>query len=126
MQGTLSKLIPLLTNGFLEIESFDMSEQKTETQHEIRHSYKEEIIIPTVALTNTFDFFMFPRAKKVVRMADGTMCEVSWYEEKHICEFEDDIKRLYNMEAWDFIKKWYKADFMMTNMMFVKIVFKKV
>ena len=111
----------------LELESFNMEakQEKSETYHELSHSFKEEVIVPTVALTNTYDFFMYSRAKKNVRTADGIECEVEGYEEKHVCELEDDIKRLYGIDAWSFIKKWYNYSIVMTNMMMVRIFMKK-
>lgn len=118
----LSKLIRLCG---LELENICMAENKSETYHELKHSFKEEIIVPTVALTNTFDFFMYGSAKKNIKLADGTLCIAEGYEEKHICDLEEDIKRLYNMDAWSFVKKWHKHDSLMTNMMFVKIWLKK-
>lgn len=110
----------------MEVERLDMKESPKETYHEVTHSFKEELIIPVVALTNTFDFFMYGSATKNVRTADGVQCIVEGYEEKHICELEEDIKKMYNMDAWAFIKRWHKRyDTLMTNMMFVKIWLKK-
>lgn len=102
-----------------------MDARKDRTYHELKHSFKEEVIVPMVALTNNYDFLIFENAEKILRLADGTECSVERYEEKHICDLEDDIKRLYNVDAWSFIKRWHKYDAMMTNMMFLKIWLKK-
>jgi hypothetical protein len=110
----------------LELEGVNMNIDVTDTYHTISHRMQNEIIIPTVAITNTFDFFMYNNATKNIKMADNTKCVVLNYEEKHICELEDDIKRLYGIDAWTFIKKWYAFFNIMTNMMMVKIYLKEV
>lgn len=122
---TISNLTRLIKVLGLEIERFDMEKRRTDTYHELSHRFKEEIIIPMIALTNTYDFFIYCSATKHIITADGVECIAEGYEEKHICELEDDIKRLYNVDAWSFIKKWYNYDSMMTNMTFVKIWLKK-
>ena len=122
----LGRCVRLARHLDMELETINMNADVTETYHTISHSMQNEIIIPTVAITNTFDFFMYDKAKKNVKMADGTKCMVLRYEEKHICELEDDIKRLYNIDAWSFIKKWHKFSNIMTNMMMVKIYLKEV
>lgn len=119
----IARLIRLLD---LEIEGVSMNKKVAETHHELSHSFKEEVIVPTVALTNVYDFFMFGSATKIVKTADGIICEAEGFEEKHICDLEDDIKRLYNTDAWSFMKKWHKYNFLMTNMMFIKIWLKKI
>lgn len=119
--NTLGNLVRLMKLCGLEIERFNMEKRVTQTYHEISHSFKDEIIVPTIAITNTMDFFLYGSAKKTVKTADGTTCVVQGYEEKHICELEEDIKRLYNVDAWSFINKWYKYDSMMTSMVFIRI-----
>lgn len=121
----ISRLFNLLNTGIFEIESFDMKEGKKEdksvTYHNILHKYRDEIIIPAVALTETYDFFMFPKAKKIVKMSDGVICTVKSYEERHMCDFEDDIMRIYGCDVWSFVKKWHKYDPCMQSMIFIKI-----
>lgn len=125
MPQKLSNLFNLINKLGLEVEGWNMDARKDRTYHELKHSFKEEVIVPMVALTNSYDFFIFASAEKILRLADGTECVVEQYEEKHICDLEDDIKRLYNVDAWSFIKRWHKYDSMMTNMMFLKMVLRR-
>lgn len=124
-QAGLNNLFRLIKICGMEVESLHMNGRVKDTYHELSHSFKDEVIIPTLAITNTYDFFVFNNAVKHIKTADGVICLVEGFEEKHICELEDDIKRLYNMDAWSFIRKWYKFDSMVTNMVFVKIWLKK-
>jgi hypothetical protein len=124
-QTGLTNLFRLIKVCGMEVEGFHMNERVAETRHELSHRFKEEIIVPMIAISNVYDFFVFNNAKKKVRTADGVICEVEGFEERHICELEEDIKRLYGIDAWSFIKKWYKFDILMTNMMFVRIWLKK-
>lgn len=125
MSQKLSNLLYLVRNIGLEVDGWTMDERKDKTYHELKHSYKDIVIIPTAALSNTFDFFIFGSAIKKLKLADGSICEVEQYEEKHICDLEDDIKEIYNVDVWSFVKRWYKYEPHMTNMMFLKIWLKK-
>ena len=94
MSQKLSNLLYLVRNMGLEVDGWTMDERKDKTYHELKHSYKDIVIIPTAALSNTFDFFIFGSAIKKLKLADGSICEVEQYEEKHICDLEDEIKKI--------------------------------
>ena len=100
-----------------------MSNEK-ENLYEINHSYKEEIIVPIVAVSNNISFLMNNEVKCAI-MGDGGKSEILAYEEVHICTLESDIRRLYNVGAWDFMRKWYKVYPEMNSMLFLKIKLKK-
>ena len=91
----------------------------------VAHKYKEHIIVPLVALTKNFEF-MATIGKRFVVTQDGIMCSVEQYEERHICELDDDIRKIYGMDAWSFIKKWYKYNPALDSMTFIKLKLKQV
>lgn len=78
------------------------------TEHYVLHKFKETMIVPYYAVTNNCSLIM-SKGDHYVTTADGIHCKVVSWEEKHICELEDEIQRLYNMDCWSYIKRWYKA-----------------
>lgn len=96
-----------------------------DTKHALRHKFKEEIIVPLVALSSNIDFILC-KGEKLIKTADGFMCRCVEKEEVHICDIEDDIRRIYNMSAWDFIRRWRKFDPYMDSMTFLRIKLEKL
>lgn len=96
-----------------------------DTEHDVRHRYKEEIIVPLVAITKNIDFLM-GRGKKTIHLTDGTTCEVVKWSEIHLLDMDDEVKKMYNMSAWDFAKRWYSYDKGMQSMTFIKMQLKKI
>ena len=78
------------------------------TEHNVLHKFKETMILPYYAVTNNCSLIM-SKGKHYVTTADGIHCKIVSWEEKHICELEDEIQRLYNMDCWSYIKRWHKA-----------------
>ena len=78
------------------------------TEHNVLHKFKETMIVPYYAVTNNCSLIM-SKGEHYVTTADGIHCKVVSWEEKHICELEDEIQRLYNMACWSYIKRWHKA-----------------
>lgn len=78
------------------------------TEHHVLHKYRDVIVIPFVALQNNIDFVM-SKGDHYVTTADGIHCKVVSWEEKHVCELEDKIQELYQMDCWSYIKRWFKA-----------------
>ena len=78
------------------------------TEHNVLHKFKETMIVPYYAVTNNCSLIM-SKGDHYVTTADGIHCKVVSWEEKHICELEDEIQRLYNMDCWSYIKRWHKA-----------------
>lgn len=96
------------------------------TYHNVKHRYREEIIVPVAALSNNIDFIMDSEAEKRVLTADNVKCRVKKYKFIHVCELENEIKRLYNKGAWDFIKMWYKVVPNIYSMEFLVIKLEKI
>lgn len=96
-------------------------------KYHIAHRFKEEVIIPFVALTNNIDFCTTKNEEKTCLMADNVMCKVVSWEEKHICKLVGDVKRIYGIQnMWDFIVRWYGLDNHMDSMYFLHIKLKKI
>ena len=91
-----------------------MIKESKDTEHSILHRFREEIIVPATAVSNNIDFIAY-NGKKVCTFADGKKGEVTEWGEKSIFALEQDIKRLYNMEAYQFLAKWASADKYMTS-----------
>lgn len=96
------------------------------TEHNILHKFRDsEIVIPWAALTNNIAMVM-SKGDHYVTTADGIHCKIVSWEEKHICELEEEIQRLYNMDCWSYIKRWFKATSgCMDSMHFLIIKLKK-
>lgn len=78
------------------------------TEHNVLHKFKETMIVPYYAVTNNCSLIM-SKGDHYVTTADGIHCKVMSWEEKHICELEEEIQRLYNMSCWDYMMRWFKA-----------------
>ena len=78
------------------------------TEHNVLHKFKETMVVSYYAVTNNVSLVM-SKGDHYVTTADGIHCKVVSWEEKHICELEDEIQRLYNMDCWSYIKRWHKA-----------------
>lgn len=104
----------------------DVNKDKEVTYHRVQHSFKEEIIVPISAITNNIDFLLNDeKAIRKVKTSDNVECVVESFEERHMCTIEDDIKRLYGMEPWAYIMRWYKVMPFMHSMDFIRIKLKK-
>lgn len=73
----------------------------------VKHNSKEKIIVPIVALSDNYDFFISKEEKYIV-FNDKVEGKVLNWETKHICELEEEIKELYKCDVWSYLKKWYK------------------
>ena len=78
------------------------------TEHNVLHKFKETMVVPYYAVTNNVSLVM-SKGDHYVTTADGIHCKVVSWEEKHICELEDEIQRLYHIDAWSYLCKWHKA-----------------
>ena len=95
------------------------------SEHAVKHNYRETIIVPVIALTNNLTFIM-SKGDKYITFMDGTRSKVVDWKEEHICELEDKIKELYNIDCWTFIKRWYNSSLKeMDNMHFLVIKVEK-
>lgn len=96
-----------------------------EIKYAIQHTYRKEVIIPLAALYHNLEFLTTKEDTKLVKTSDGFICKVKGYEYVHICRLEDDIMRLYNMDTWSYIKKWYNAMPYIDSMYFLRLYLEK-
>ena len=79
----------------------------------INCKYRDEIIVPLIGISpNVYEWSLISDKDKVgtlCLMKDGILAEVKGCETKTVFEFEEDIKRLYNVEPYEFMKRWYNA-----------------
>ena len=107
MAETIGEALVLLQRLGGDIISMSL-DNNNPTEHHVLHKFKETMIVPYYAVTNNVSLVM-SKGDHYVTTADGIHCKVVSWEEKHICELEDEIQRLYNMDCWSYIKRWYKA-----------------
>lgn len=93
--------------------------------YQLKHRYRENIIVPYVGIGNNCQFFMDNEDKYVVT-ADDVKCIVESCEYKHIFELEEKIKNDYKMDILSFLKRWYNTDKRMQSMEMVILKLKKV
>lgn len=126
MYRKISKMICVFRKlDVFEFEHMGVDVHKETTSHDVKHKYREEMILPIISISNAYDFFIFNESSKIVTTADGIKCVVSDWSEENVCDLEEDIKRLYDMDAWSFIKIWRNTFPQMTSMQFVKMKLKK-
>lgn len=118
------KLLAMATNSDMSITQMNM-DSNMPTLHAITHSFKEELIIPYIGIEKNIEFFLGKGVKQVVT-ADGILANVKHIEEKHICDLEDDITRIYGISPWEFIKRWHGANIGADSMIFAKLKLEKV
>lgn len=96
-----------------------------DTVHAINHRFREELIVPFVGITNNVNFIM-SKGEKTIICADGVQAKLIEYKEVHICELEQTIQDLYKINAWDFVKRWYRTEKRMDSMTFIKMKLEKL
>lgn len=122
--GRVVKLLAMATNNNMSITQMNM-DSNMPTLHAITHSFKEELIVPYIGIEKNIEFFLGKGAKQVVT-ADGILANVKSIEEKHICDLEDDITRIYGISPWEFIKRWHGANMGADSMIFAKLKLEKL
>lgn len=104
----------------------DIDNVKEKTYHRILHSFKPEIIVPVAAITNNVDFIINDRNYcRMVKTSDNIECVVEEFSMVHMCQLEEDIKKLYGMEPWAYVMRWFKVVPNMYSMEFCKVKLKK-
>jgi hypothetical protein len=122
--GRAVKLLAMATNSDMSITQMNV-DSNMPTLHAITHSFKEELIIPYIGIEKNVLFFLGKGQKQVVT-ADGILANVKSIKEKHICDLEDDITRIYGISPWEFIKRWHGANIGADSMIFAKLKLEKV
>lgn len=126
MAKSWSEAMSLLTRlGEFKIIDLSFNMERNETSyHKVRHKYRDEIIVPYIAVQNNIDF-MLNKGERYLLTADGIKAKVMGSKEVHVCELEADIKRLYNLSAWDYLCKWYNSEKSMDSMHLLHIKLRK-
>ena len=74
--------------------------------------YRDEIIVPLVCVSPNIELFFISDKDKIgilCNMKDGVLAKIRGFEIKTIFELEESIKRLYKIEPYEWLKKWYNA-----------------
>ena len=108
----------------LEIIDYKMDNNRN-TEHKVKHSFKEEIIVPIHAVSSNMDFICC-KGQKIVHMSDNVVCECTEWKELHLLAMDDEVERLYHISAWDLAKKWFSFDPKMVSMTFIYMKLRKI
>lgn len=120
MAQTLGEAIRLLNRlGVFNITDMSM-DNNSENTYNIAHRFQEEVIVPLLAIRNNCSF-VTTQGERYLLFADKITEKVISWEDKNIVLLEEDIKRLYNLDAWSFLKKWYRVYPQMTSLDFLHI-----
>ena len=121
---TLTEAITELYRYF-KTNIIDMNMNNT-TPIEVRidHRFKEEMIVPYCAIDNNVAFLLC-KGERFLDTKDGLRCKVLSAEERHICDLEQDIYRLYGKDAWSFIKIWHKYSKNSSSLIFIHLKVQK-
>lgn len=98
--------------------------QKNKHYYKVNHRYREKIIVPIIAITHNVNFIMDSGDIYVIT-ADEVKCKVTNRCIRNIFELEKDIKNIYDMSAWDFLKKWYGVNESLSSIDFFVLQLKK-
>ena len=120
MAQTLGEAIRLLNRlGVFDITDMSM-DNNSENTYNIAHRFQEEVIVPLLAIQNNCSFVM-TQGERYLLFADKITAKVVSWEDKNIVLLEEDIKRLYNLDACSFLKKWYGVYPQMPSLDFLHI-----
>ena len=86
----------------------------------IDHKFKEEMIVPYCAIDNNIAFLLC-KGERFLDTSDGVRAKVISADEKHICDLEQDVFRLYGKDAWSFIKIWHKYNKNSSSLLFLHL-----
>lgn len=78
----------------------------------INAKYRPVVIVPHLAVRPNFDFWLLPDKEKkgvVLHTKDGVAAKVTRCESRTIFDLKDEIKELYNVDAWDYLCRWNEA-----------------
>ena len=106
---------------YFKTNIIDMNMNNT-TPIEVRidHRFKEEMIVPYCAIDNNVAFLLC-KGERFLDTKDGLRCKVLSAEERHICDLEQDVYRLYGKDAWSFIKIWHKYNKNSSSLLFLHL-----
>lgn len=90
----------------------------------IRHNFKDEILVPYVAIYPNIGITKDKDAYATFKC--GTKAKISSVDEIHLCECEHEIRAIYGLDAWAYIKRWYNFDKSMQSLFLLKIKVNKI
>lgn len=93
--------------------------------YQLKHRYREEVVVPYVAIRDNCQFFMDNEDKYVIT-ADNVRCLVVDVEYKHVFELEKEIQDNYKLDVLSFLKRWYDMDKNMQSMEMIILKLKKI
>lgn len=118
MAKTLSEALMIIMRN-TDLDVYNMEINSTEdVVSNVNHTYKKEIIVPYIGISNNIKFLLTKGDRYVVTV-DGEKHKVLELKESHICELSDKVEELYHIGCWDFIKKWYQTKKGMDSLHFV-------
>lgn len=112
--------------GYFNLSIIDMQmNNKTPIEVRIDHKYRDEMIVPYCAIDNNVAFLLC-KGERYLNTSDLCRAKVLSAEERNICDLEQDIQRLYNKDAWSFIKIWHKYNPNTSSLFFIHLKLQKV
>ena len=91
-----------------------------DTIHHVKHSWKNEMILPYCAIEDNIKMLCFDGEKHILTV-DGKKALVEKWSDIHICEMESLVQRLYGIDSWTFCKKWFSSGSKFQSATFVYI-----
>lgn len=85
------------------------NENKEPIFYKVNHRYRDEIIVPIVAIHKFVDFITTPLRHQNIITTDNIKCSVSKIYTENLCALEEKVLSLYRISAWDFLKKWHSV-----------------
>lgn len=124
MAETIGKALEMLSRiGKFELTGIFMESNET-VESMVNHKFKEEMIVPYVGITDNIRFMM-TKGDRYVTTSDGARCRVIAMKEVHICVVENMVMKLYGIDAWTFIKRWYSTQKSMDSLHFLYLKLQK-
>lgn len=93
--------------------------------YKVNHRYKDRIIVPLMAVTKSIDFIVKDEEKYVIT-ADNVKCKVKFLWIRNIFDIQEEIQKMYQLSAWDFLSRWHSVYVNLTNIDFFVMGLEKV
>lgn len=95
----------------------------------INCKYRPEVIIPICAVSPNWDFLCLTDLKRqglILETIDKVRAKIMLCEERLVFDLEKDIKRVYNVSPYEFLRKWFDiSKGMMDNIYFYHLYLKR-
>lgn len=91
----------------------------------IQHEFSTEIFVPWCAISDNVDFIM--AKERQVETADGVIADIVEIKYLHALSQEsaEIVKRIYRMQIFSYLEKWYLRNKMMSSLQFVYLKVRK-